>query len=64
MSVRNVVTVAHVDPELHEWAKNEATRRSEEKGRKVPLWEVFDEALRALKGKYQKEEEPCAQSRG
>ncbi len=50
MTIRNVVCIAHVDPDLHEWFKDEATRRSQE-GRKVALWEVVADALRDFKVK-------------
>lgn len=45
MTVRNVVTLSHLDPKLHQWAKKEAKRRS------MPLGRLIEEALRALREK-------------
>ena len=43
---RNVVTISHLDPDLQQWLKDEAARRSARTGRRVGYWHVMDEALR------------------
>ena len=45
---RNVVTLSHLDPELHEWLKEEASRRSQDSAR-VSLSSIVQEAVRRLR---------------
>ncbi|MBA7601840.1 hypothetical protein ES703_08924 [subsurface metagenome] len=45
---RNVVTLSHLDPELHEWLKDEASRRSKD-GARVSLSRLVEEAVRRFK---------------
>jgi len=48
MALRNVVTFSHLDPDLYEWLKYEAARRSGS-GTKVRVWQVLNDAVRAYK---------------
>lgn len=43
---RNVYTVSHLDPELQEWFKEEAKRRTHETGIRVWAWQLFNIAAR------------------
>lgn len=46
---RNVVTLSHLDPELHEWFKQEAQRRTQETGVRVHAWQLFNTAAREFR---------------
>lgn len=52
MTVRNVVCISHIDPEVHEWFQHEATRRSQKIGKRVALWQVVEEALKEFKASH------------
>lgn len=43
--MRNVISLSDVPPDLHEWLKDEAKRRSTEMRTKVKLYQVVVEAL-------------------
>ena len=45
---RNVVTLSHLEPELHEWLRDEANRRSKD-GARVSLSSLVEEAVRRFK---------------
>lgn len=47
--MRNVVTISHLDPELHEWLKKEARRRTQESGVRVHAWQLVSTAIREFK---------------
>ena len=49
MSLRNVICISHLDPDLHQWLKDEAARRTAQTGKRVAFWQVLDEALRDYK---------------
>lgn len=49
--LRNVVTITHLDPDLHEWLKEEARRRSEREGRRIRLWHLINAAVQDYKAK-------------
>lgn len=49
---RNVVTLSHLDPELHEWLKDEASRRSKD-GARVSLSSIVQEAVRRYKAEQE-----------
>lgn len=51
---RHVVSLSHIDPDLHQWLKDEAARRSDHK--RVYTWQVVDEALRLYKAKCETQE--------
>lgn len=51
MATRNVVCIANLDPELEEWAKEEAARQSEATGKRVPFWRLIETALREYREK-------------
>ena len=57
MTIRNVVTLSHLDPKLHEWAKEEAKKRS------LTLGRLVEEALRRLREKEDKGEASSADPR-
>lgn len=42
--MRNVITISHLDPKLHQWLKDEAARRSKD-GDRVYAWQVLQEAV-------------------
>ncbi|KKK87461.1 hypothetical protein LCGC14_2753030 [marine sediment metagenome] len=42
---RNVVTLSHLDPGLHQWLKEEARRRTEATGARVHIYELIGEAV-------------------
>jgi len=49
--MRNVVTLSHLDPELHEWLKEEARRRTQDSGVRVHAWQLVNTALREFKAR-------------
>lgn len=49
--LRNVVTITHLDPDLHEWLKEEARRRSQQEGRRIRLWHLINAAVQDYKAK-------------
>lgn len=59
---RNVVVLSHLDPELHDWLKEEAKRRSEAAGHRVGWYLVFNEAVRAYRDNMVNAPVPAVQS--
>ena len=53
MTQRNVVCISHLDPEIHQWLREEAARRTADTGKRVAFWQVMDEALRRYKEKFE-----------
>lgn len=51
VSLRHVVTLSHLDPDLHMWLLDKAQERSRATGKKVALWELVEEAVRDYKKK-------------
>ena len=49
MPPRNVICISHLDPDLHQWLKDEAARRRVQTGKRVAFWQVLEEALRDYK---------------
>lgn len=47
--MRNVVTLSHLDPELQEWLREEARRRTKETGVRVHAWQLVGMAIREFK---------------
>lgn len=45
--MRNVITISHLDPKLHQWLKDEAARRSGD--HKVYAWQILQEAVQHYK---------------
>ena len=52
---RHVVSFSHIDPDLHQWLKDEAARRSGDHKR-VHTWQILDEAIRLYKAKCETQE--------
>ncbi len=55
---RNVVTLSHIDPELHQWLKDEAQRRTDKTGTRVTMTELIGEAIDQYRARCESEEEP------
>jgi len=53
MPLRNVVCISHIDPKIHDWFKQEATRRSQQAGKRVALAKVIGQALLEFKEKLE-----------
>ena len=55
---RNVVTLSHLDPELHDWLKEEAQRRTQNTGVRVHAWQLANTAIREYRGRSDHDKEP------
>lgn len=53
LRTRHVITLSHLDPDLHQWLKDEASRRSEATGQRVHAYEILGEGLRWYKAKVE-----------
>jgi len=63
--MRNVVTLSHLDPELQEWLKEEAHRRTQETGIRVCSWQLVNTAIREFRERQDHDRtEPVEVSRG
>ena len=47
--MRNVVTISHLDPELQQWLRDEAHRRTEETGTRVHSWQLVNTAIQEFR---------------
>lgn len=47
--MRNVVTISHLDEDLHNWLKEEAHRRTQESGTRVHAWQLINTAIREFR---------------
>ncbi|KKM14594.1 hypothetical protein LCGC14_1704560 [marine sediment metagenome] len=55
---RNVVTLSHIDPGLHQWLKDEAQRRTDKTGTRVTMTELIGSAIAEFRAGCESEEEP------
>ena len=55
---RNVVTLSHIDPAMHQWIKDEALRRSAKTGTRVTMTEIIGEAFDQYRARCDSEEAP------
>ncbi len=52
--MRNTICVSNLNPDLHDWLKEQADQRTK-KGQRVTMSELFNEAVTLLKQKYDDE---------
>jgi len=55
---RNVVTLTYIDPELHQWLKDEAQRRTDKTGPRVTMTELIGEAIEQYRARCEPEAQP------
>lgn len=58
--MRNVVTLNHLEPDLHRWLKDEAARRTREEGHRVGIWELVQTSVQDYKAKCDDARDPVA----
>ncbi len=52
---RNVVTLSDVPPDLHQWFREEAHRRSDKAGKRVGICSIVVEAMMEHKARLEKD---------
>ncbi len=49
--MRNTICVSNLDPDLHEWLKEQAEKLSDN-GKRITMSDLFNEAVTLLKAQY------------